>query len=300
MESWSPRAQSTSCAAETLNITASPLDQARSYLAEPRHQSASLDGAMDSHPTERSRTADIARGLIEHGFDVTEIAWRQESLENVFLGLTSNEPEGGMTARFAILTELRVLWRRPGTWILLGIWLLMAICSGMSSLTSIATAESPAPVSGTCCPIKSARPPLSGFPFFGGVLVLILAVMTFRRRLRLERGQDTADPASLPPADIRKQVRRADNQPDPVRIAGFRLGPIVASEIVARAQSKSRGLESLADLAVSMLAAWLILAVWSALGVLLATLTRGTSLAIGIGILYGLVFEGKSLEPVAG
>ena len=37
---------------------------------------------------------------------------------------------------------------------------------------------------------------------------------------------------------------------------------------------------------------WLILAVWAALGVLLGVLTRGTSLAIGIGILYALVIEG--------
>ena len=77
---------------ETLNITANPLDQARSYLAErPDIQSASLDGESIRIRTERARTADIARGLIEQGFDVTEIAWRQESLENVFLGLTSNE-----------------------------------------------------------------------------------------------------------------------------------------------------------------------------------------------------------------
>jgi ABC-2 type transport system permease protein len=39
-------------------------------------------------------------------------------------------------------------------------------------------------------------------------------------------------------------------------------------------------------------AGWLILAVWAALGVLLGVLTRGTSLAIGVGILYALVIEG--------
>jgi hypothetical protein len=32
--------------------------------------------------------------------------------------------------------------------------------------------------------------------------------------------------------------------------------------------------------------------VWAALGVLLGVATRGTSLAIGVGILYGLVIEG--------
>jgi ABC-2 type transport system permease protein len=39
-------------------------------------------------------------------------------------------------------------------------------------------------------------------------------------------------------------------------------------------------------------AGWLILAVWAALGVLLGIVTRGTSLAIGVGILYALVVEG--------
>jgi ABC-2 type transport system permease protein len=41
-----------------------------------------------------------------------------------------------------------------------------------------------------------------------------------------------------------------------------------------------------------MAAGWLILAVWAALGVLLGVVTRGTSLAIGVGILYALVIEG--------
>jgi ABC-2 type transport system permease protein len=42
----------------------------------------------------------------------------------------------------------------------------------------------------------------------------------------------------------------------------------------------------------ALAAGWLILAVWAALGVLLGIVTRGTSLAIGVGILYALVIEG--------
>ena len=41
-----------------------------------------------------------------------------------------------------------------------------------------------------------------------------------------------------------------------------------------------------------MAAGWLILAAWAAVGVLLGVVTRGTSLAIGVGILYALVIEG--------
>lgn len=39
-------------------------------------------------------------------------------------------------------------------------------------------------------------------------------------------------------------------------------------------------------------AAWFLLAVWTGFGAMLAVLSRGTSLAIGVGILYGLVIEG--------
>ena len=82
---------------------------------------------------------------------------------------------------------------------------------------------------------------------------------------------------------------------------------IGASEIVAQLESESSALDDAGSMLKGMLAAWLILGVWASLGVLLATLTRGTSLAIGIGILYGLVFEGlldavlggvDSLEPI--
>jgi ABC-2 type transport system permease protein len=39
-------------------------------------------------------------------------------------------------------------------------------------------------------------------------------------------------------------------------------------------------------------AGWLILAVWAAFGVPLAVLFRGTSLAVGVGILYTFLIEG--------
>jgi ABC-2 type transport system permease protein len=42
----------------------------------------------------------------------------------------------------------------------------------------------------------------------------------------------------------------------------------------------------------AMGAGWLILAVWASFGLLLAAISRGTSLAIGVGILYALVIEG--------
>jgi ABC-2 type transport system permease protein len=49
---------------------------------------------------------------------------------------------------------------------------------------------------------------------------------------------------------------------------------------------------SLSEVVRALAAGWLILAVWAALGVALGVLSRGTALAIGVGILYALVIEG--------
>jgi len=46
------------------------------------------------------------------------------------------------------------------------------------------------------------------------------------------------------------------------------------------------------ELVQAVAAGWLVLATWAALGVLLAVLSRGTALAIGLGILYTFVIEG--------
>jgi len=46
-------------------------------------------------------------------------------------------------------------------------------------------------------------------------------------------------------------------------------------------------------------AAWLILSMWASFGLLLATLTRGTALSIGLGLLWMLLVEGLIGESVA-
>jgi ABC-2 type transport system permease protein len=66
----------------------------------------------------------------------------------------------------------------------------------------------------------------------------------------------------------------------------------VASYVIARIEDAPVAWPSAWLLVRAIGAGWLILAVWAALGVLLGVATRGTSLAIGIGILYALVVEG--------
>ena len=77
---------------ELLHVTAYPLDGARRYLSSrPDTQVVDLEDQSIRVRTDRARTAAIARGLVEQGFEVTELTWRRQTLEDVFLGLTGNE-----------------------------------------------------------------------------------------------------------------------------------------------------------------------------------------------------------------
>ncbi len=77
----------------------------------------------------------------------------------------------------------------------------------------------------------------------------------------------------------------------PFVLAVFAAGAI-ASFVIAQIEGAPVDFPSAWLLLRAMTAGWLILLVWAALGVLLGVLTRGTSLAIGVGILYALVIEG--------
>jgi ABC-2 type transport system permease protein len=113
-------------------------------------------------------------------------------------------------------------------------------------------------------------------------------------------------------------LERDDQQPPGAKLAalGIVLVPFVlalftagavASYVIAQIEDAPVSYPSAWLLLRAVAAGWLILAVWTALGVLLGVLTRGTSLAIGVGILYALVIEGllsafadtvSVLEPV--
>jgi hypothetical protein len=77
----------------------------------------------------------------------------------------------------------------------------------------------------------------------------------------------------------------------PFVLAIFTAGA-VASYVIAQIEDAPANWPSAWLLVRAIAAGWLILAVWAALGVLLGVLSRGTSLAIGVGILYALVIEG--------
>jgi ABC-2 type transport system permease protein len=77
----------------------------------------------------------------------------------------------------------------------------------------------------------------------------------------------------------------------PFVLVVFAVGALASSAIALR-EGADIALPSAWLVVRGLAAGWLILAVWTALGVLLAVFSRGTALAVGIGILYALVIEG--------
>lgn len=190
--------------------------------------------------------------------------------------------------RSIILAEARQLGQRGATWTLLGIWTVMF---AMFAYVIPIIDRSEGASLDELLPVHFASNALTIFPFFGGVLVLILAVMAIGG----DYGRGLTGPL------LTQRAGRLEVFGGKIAALLLWLVPFVAlafatslaaSLVYALVDSGSSELPDGWLMAKSLLAGWLILAVWTMLGVLLATLSRGTSLAIGVSILYGLVFEG--------
>jgi ABC-2 type transport system permease protein len=190
----------------------------------------------------------------------------------------------------SVTAELLVLRKRAATWILLGIWTLL----GIFFAYVIPYALDPEDATGGIqefLPESLAGNLISGFPFFGGVFALMLGVFA----LGSEYGWGTLTTLfTQRPGRLRVLAAK-------LIALGIVLVPFVltlfaagavASFVIAQIEDAPANWPSAWLLVRALAAGWLILAVWATLGVLLGVVTRGTSLAIGVGILYALVIEG--------
>jgi ABC-2 type transport system permease protein len=192
--------------------------------------------------------------------------------------------------RRQIAAELLILRKRAATWILLGIWTLL----GVFFAYVIPYALDPEDATGgirQLLPQSLTANLLVGFPFFGGVFALMLGVFATGG----EYGWDTLKNLfTQGPGRLRvfaaKLVALALALV-PFVLVSFAAGA-VASFVIAQIENQPATWPSLWLLARALAAGWLILVAWATVGVLLGVLTRGTSLAIGVGILYALVVEG--------
>jgi ABC-2 type transport system permease protein len=191
----------------------------------------------------------------------------------------------------SVSAELLVLRKRTSTWILLGIWPLMALV--FAYVVPYATyLNDPARE-----PLTDALPErlvgnvLVGFPFFGGVFALMLGVLTFGSEYGWGtlRTLFTQRPGRLHVLGAKLLALAVALVPFVLVV--FAVGAL-SSSIIALREGADVAWPSAWLVIKGLAAGWLILVVWAAFGVLLAVLSRGTALAVGIGILYALVIEG--------
>jgi ABC-2 type transport system permease protein len=200
-----------------------------------------------------------------------------------------------------IAAELLILRKRAATWILLAIWTLLGIFFAyvipyaLDPESDDITPFLPHALTGTL---------LEGFPFFGGVFALMLGVFA----LGSEYGWGTLK-TLFTQGPSRSRVLAAKLAALALVLIPFVLSlfaaGLIASLVIAGIEDAPATLPSAWLLVRALAAGWLMLAVWVALGVLLGVVTRGTSIAIGLGILYALLVEGllsniDALEPIAG
>lgn len=192
--------------------------------------------------------------------------------------------------RRSVAAELLVLRRRAATWILLAVWTALGVFFAYVIPYALDPGSAPGGVS-RFLPAALPGTLLEGFPFFGGVFALMLGIFA----LGSEYGWGTLKTVlTQRPGRLRilaAKLVAVGIVLVPFVVALFAAGAI-ASVVIARIEDVPVHFPPAWLLIRALAAGWLMLAVWAALGVLLGVLTRGTSLAIGLGILYALVIEG--------
>jgi ABC-2 type transport system permease protein len=187
--------------------------------------------------------------------------------------------------------ELLLIRKRASTWILLTIWALLALTFAYV-VPYVAYLNDPASQQlADVLPERLVGTLMAGFPFFGGVLALMLGVLS----IGSEYGWGTLRTLfTQGPGRLRifgAKLLALALALVPFVLVVYALGAL-ASYAIALREGVDVTWPSAWLLLRGLAAGWLILAVWAALGVLLAVLSRGTALATGIGILYALVIEG--------
>jgi ABC-type transport system involved in multi-copper enzyme maturation permease subunit len=191
----------------------------------------------------------------------------------------------------SIAAELLVVRKRASTWILLGIWTLLALVFAyIVPYVQYLNGSTRRPLD-DLLPQHLVGQLMSGFPFFGGVFALQLGVLAFGS----EYGWGTLKtlftqrPGRLRIFAAKLAGLAVTLVPFVLVVYGFGA---LSSYVIAVREGADVAWPSASLLLRGVGAGWLILAAWAAVGILLAVLSRGTSLAIGIGILYSLVIEG--------
>lgn len=199
-----------------------------------------------------------------------------------------------MTA--ALRAELLKLRKRPAVWILAAVMVATLVVFGYLVTYLFLVAEVGGPVTGgvdvlpDLLPARFVANALGGLAGFGGTFGLILGALTTGS----EYGWGTVK-TMLTQRPSRTSVGAGKVLGLAVvalaLTAAYLLTALLCSLVVAAAEGAGVELPGVGSVVGGLAAGWLVLVVWTLLGLTLAVLFRGTGLAIGLGLVYVLVLE---------
>lgn len=202
--------------------------------------------------------------------------------------------------RSLVSGELLALRKRPSTWILLGVWLTMTLLFGYLlpyiSYTGGETtfgADEGVPreaVLLSLLPVRVVSTATQGMPVFGGAMALIFGALL----IGSPYGWGVVKTAYTQRSGRLKHLAAALVVVVTAMLAVVVVSlsvATVASLVIASAEGQPADLPATSELLRGLGAGWLVLTMWSAAGVVLATVTRGTALAVGLGLVWALVLE---------
>lgn len=198
----------------------------------------------------------------------------------------------------SVMAELLLLRRRTSYWIILAVY---AVTSMLFSYVfpyliyrdAIGPRGGNAPliVLSILLPSSLVRYLLVGFPFYGGIMVFIVGVLAVGSEYNWGTFTNTLVQRASRVRVVLAKLTALAIALVPFVLTDYILGALFSSAIAAN-EGVSISWPPLWDLIRALGLSWYILLLWAMFGVFLAVLSRGTSLAIGLGIFYALVVEG--------
>lgn len=194
----------------------------------------------------------------------------------------------------SVRAELVKVRKRPATWVLMGVWLTLTLVFGYLIPYLIFRSDPADPMArrvfAETLPDQLHASAIAGLPLFGGAIALIFGVLLAGS----EYGWDTVKTVLVQgPGRVRVYASK-------LAVLMVALGVLVvltfllsagASAVIAAAESQDVGWPRATDMIRSLGGGWLILGAWGTIGLMLGFVSRGTSLAIGLGLVWLLVIE---------
>jgi ABC-2 type transport system permease protein len=194
--------------------------------------------------------------------------------------------------------EMGKLVRRPATYILIGLWVAMSVMftyvipyvTYANSVSNISVTEQKELLL-TLLPEQMIPAVISGFPMFGSAIALVMGALV----VGSEFGWGTLKTIFIQgPSRLKVLLGKLSALAIMVLtlvVAVYISGALI-SYVIANVENVAIKWASVWTFLQAIGAGWLILSVFASIGVVLAALFRGTSVPIGLGLVYVLAIEG--------